>query len=299
MGTQRYWRSAAWIVTALALIVACDSDSPNRESTPGAAAGRPAMVESDDLPNSGSDASAPSLAPLQPVVSETLPYAEVDEELVYGHFAFPADMVDPLPGVIVVHERWGLDDSTRAQADRLAGHGYVVLAVDLYGGRSAVDIAGSRELMTSVVEHPDLASENIRQAYQFLVDSGQAPRIGILGWSFGAGLALNAALQMPEEIDAVVVYYGQMTSNEERLQPLQAPVLAVFGENDRGVNMQSVQDFDETLNRMRKNYEIVTYPGAGHAFADPRSSNYMPDAAEDAWKRVLEFLDMHLSVAAE
>ncbi len=298
MGTKQHWR-AALIVTALAFIGACDSGSGDRAESTAAEPAAPAIVEADDVRTGNGGAAGPSVAPQQPVVSETLPYAEVDEQLVYGHFTFPADMVDPLPGVIIVHERWGLDESTRAQADRLAGQGFVVLAVDLYGGNTAIDIAGSRELMTQVVEHPDLASDNIRQAYQFLVDSGQAPRIGILGWSFGAGLALNAALQMPEEIDAVVIYYGQMTGNEERLQSLQAPLLAVFGENDRGVTQQSVMDFDEALASLRKNYEIVRYPGVGHAFADPGSSNYARDAAEDAWSRVLEFFNRHLSLATQ
>ena len=62
------------------------------------------------------------------VVSDILPYAEVDEELVYGHFVFPSDMIEPLPAIILIHEWWGLDDNVKAAADRMAAEGYIVLA---------------------------------------------------------------------------------------------------------------------------------------------------------------------------
>jgi len=244
--------------------------------------------------SSGSNAALP--ADDRPIVAETLPYAEVDEELVYGHFVFPADMVDPLPGILVVHERWGLDDTVRQQADKLAAQGYVVLAIDLYGGAHATDTDAARELMVDVVENPELANENIRQAYRFLEDSAQAPRIASLGWSFGGGWALNTALLLPDELDAVVVYYGQVTDNEERLEPLNAPLLGLFGELDRGVTLDSIESFEAALGRLRKDFEIEVFPDVGHAFADPSASNYDEEAAAEAWQRTLEFLHRHLVV---
>jgi carboxymethylenebutenolidase len=166
---------------SLFVLTACDSGTQDAgESQPVATPQGNAAT-----PDVSVTAAAPAeqTAPKRPVVAETLPYAEVDEELVYGHFVFPADMVDPLPGVIVIHEWWGLNDGVRAMADRIAAEGYVVLAVDLFGGRNTKSPAEAREMMVTVVENPALAEENIRQAYQFLVDSGQAPRIGALGWA--------------------------------------------------------------------------------------------------------------------
>jgi len=232
--------------------------------------------------------------PERPVIAETLPYAEVDEQLQYGHFSFPADMVDALPGVIVIHERWGLDDRTRALADRIAGQGYVVLAVDLYGGMAAADAASARNLMVELVENPEPANSNLVQAHQFLVDSGQAPRIGVLGWSLGGSWALNAALLMPDSLDAAVIYYGQVTDNEERLRALTVPVLGLFGRDDRGVTMDSVKGFETALDNLGKEYELEIYTGVGHAFADPGALNYNREAAEEAWSRAVEFLDRHL-----
>jgi carboxymethylenebutenolidase len=172
-----------------------------------------------------------------------------------------------------------------------------VLAVDLFGGGSTRSPADARAMMVNVVEHPDLANENISQAYQFLVESGQAPRIGALGWDFGGGWALNTAMLFPEDLDAAVIYYGQVTDNQARLEPINVPILGLFGANDRGIPLAIVQNFEQALEILNKNYEIEIYPDVGHAFANPTGPNYNAAAAEQAWARVLKFLDMHLSVA--
>ena len=282
------------MIFSLFVLGACDTGPESTSENPPAATPQPKESEP------AVTASPPVPAELQrPVVAETLPYAEVDEELVYGHFVFPADMVDPLPGVIVIHEWWGLNDGVRALADRIAAEGYVVLAVDLFGGQSTRSPAEARELMVMVVENPTLAEENVRQAYQFLADSGQAPRIGVLGWDFGGGWALNAAMMFPDDLDAAVIYYGQVIADERRLAPLEVPILGLFGEKDRGIPVAAVREFEQALERLGKNYEIEIYPGAGHAFADPSGNNYDADVAEQAWARALEFLDLHLSVTAE
>jgi len=279
---------------ALLLVVACDSGAP----TSGAAS--PAMPAPAGSTAPAADRqAAPAPEPERPVVAETLPYAEIDDQLVYGYFAFPADMVDPLPGIVIVHERWGLDDSTRELADRFASQGYVVLAVDLFGGKIAADGAQSRNLMLPVVENQQLAHENIRQARQFLVESGQAPRIGILGWSFGATQAMNAALALPELLDAAVLYYGQVTTSAERLADLAVPVLAVFGENDRGFTIDKVHEFEAAMEGLGKVFRVEVYPGVGHGFADPNGSNYNAAAAEAARQLALDFLAEHLSADGE
>lgn len=275
-------------------LTACDTGSRDTGDVPPDAA-----QQSDAAPaRTNGDAAAPpaETEPQRPVVAETLPYAEVGEELVYGHFVFPADMVDPLPGLIVIHEWWGLTDGVRAMADRIAAEGYVVLAVDLFGGQSTRSPADARALMVKVVENPDLAEENIRQAYQFLVDSGQAPRIGALGRDFGGGWALNAAMLFPGALDAVVIYYGQLIADEARLAPVEAPVLGLYGGSDRSIPLESVRSFERVMENLGKNYEIEIYPDAKHAFADPESPNYDAELAEQAWARMLGFLDFHLSV---
>lgn len=239
---------------------------------------------------------AAEIAPSRPVISQTMAYTEHKDELVYGYFSAPSDMFEPLPAVIMIHEWWGLNDNIRAMADRLAGEGYIVFAVDLYKGRVAATPGEARVLMMEAIEDPDLASANIRAAFEFVSATAGAPRIGSLGWCFGGGLSLNTAQLFPEELDAAVIYYGQVTDDEEALRPIGAPILGLFAADDAGIKVASVESFRDTLERLRKNYTVHIYPGVGHAFANPTGVNYNEAAATDAWERTLEFLELHLSV---
>ena len=238
---------------------------------------------------------AAEMAPAREVVSDPrLPYAEAGDTLVYGHFAAPADVFEPLPAVILIHEWWGLNDNVRAMADRLAGEGYMVLAVDMYAGKTAKSPEEARQLMLQVVEDPDVGKDNIRSAYEFLQTAG-APHIGSLGWCFGGGWSLTTAQLFPDDLDAAVIYYGRVTDDEEALRPVSAPILGLFGAADQGIPVDSVESFRAALERLRKDHEIHIYPDVGHAFANPTGQNYNADAAMDAWQKTLEFLDRHLS----
>jgi len=293
MSGKNFRHSAVIATFAIWLLAACDPGTDTAATTD-AETGRRNSGAPTNANNDAGAGNDQTVEPAKPVVAETLAYAEVDEQLVYGHFAFPEDMVDALPGVIVLHERWGLDDSVRALADRIAGQGFIVLAVDLYGGQTATNTSDARILMVDVVENPELANENIRQAYQFLNEFAQSPKIGSLGWSFGGGWALNTAMLFPDDLDAAVIYYGQVTDNEERLAPVNTPILGLFGENDRGVPEKSVREFEAALTNLEKDFEIVIYPDAGHAFADPGASNYNAKVAEEAWDKVVDFLNSKL-----
>jgi carboxymethylenebutenolidase len=276
-------------------IVACQSDNTSDAVSEADRANVDAMSR-EHASDTTDPSPATDVAPRRPVVSERLPYGEVNDELVYGHFVFPADMLEPLPAVIVIHEWWGLNDNVRAMADRLAGEGYIVLAIDLYGGNTATTPQQARAQMMSVVEKPAIATENIRKAYEFLSTTAGAPRIGSLGWCFGGGWSLNTAMILGDDLDAAVVYYGQVTDDEDKLSAITAPLIGFFGAEDKGITVDSVQKFESAMERLRKNYEVHIYPGADHAFANPTGNAYNADAAEDAWQRSLDFLQLHLSV---
>lgn len=266
----------------------CERPAPGAGEPPGAT---PAAAEA------GARVASPasSDAGARPVDAETLPYADVNEHLVYGYFAFPSDMVEPLPAMILVHDWWGLDDQARDAANRLAAAGYMVLAVDLYDGETVTEAAAAREKTITLVENPKAIDENIRQALDF-VDIAGAPSVGIAGWGVGGGYALNAALVFPGRIDAAVIFYGQVPADTDRLATLEAPVLGLFGADDRTVTAESAQAFAAATNRLGKPAEIEIYPEAGHGFADPRRRHYAPDVAATAWQRMLDFLDGALTV---
>lgn len=241
---------------------------------------------------------AAELPPERAVVAETLAYAEVNDQLFYGHFVFPQDMVDPLPALIVIHEWWGLNDGVRAMADRLAAEGYIVLAIDLFGGRVAEDPEDARKLIMEVLENPKDAEENIRQAYQFVRETAGAPRIASLGWCFGGTWALNTALLFPEELDAAVIYYGQVTTDAQELGRLGMPILAHFGGSDQSIPLRTVESFRSALDSAGVTHDIRIYPDVGHAFANPTGNNYDAEAAKEAWELSLAFLGQHLAAAS-
>ena len=293
-----FGRGAAVVLACLALLVSACESGDSGSSNADVEAGRAnvdamSREHANDTPE---PSAATAVAPRRAVISERLPYAEVNDELVYGHFVFPADMVEPLPAIIMIHEWWGLNDNIRSMADRLAGEGYIVLAVDLFGGETATSPEEARLRMLSVVENPEPASENIRKAYDFVSATAGAPRIGSLGWCFGGGWSLNTAMLFPEDLDATVIYYGQVTDDEEKLRAINSPILGLFGAEDKGITVDSVQLFEAALERLRKNYEIHIYPGADHAFANPSGTAYNAAAADDAWQKTLEFLSHHLVI---
>jgi len=301
MDTKIFSRNpaAAGFLIATLLFAGCDRGPVEDEADKAAARENVAAMAREHAEDTAEPSPATEPPPAREVTSERLPYGEVADELVYGHFVFPADMIEPLPAVIMIHEWWGLNDNIRAMADRLAAEGYIVLAIDLFGGETATDPESARKLMLSVVENRDDADTNIRQAYDFVSAVAGAPQVASLGWCFGGGWSLDTALLLPDQLDAAVIYYGQVTSDDDRLRPVQAPILGLFGGSDRGISVESVRGFEAALERLGKDYEIHVYPDAGHAFANPTGRNYVPDVAEDAWRRTLEFLRQKLVAPAE
>lgn len=285
----------AMLCLGMLFISACgSSDDGARGDSEAARANVDAMSREHADDNAQPSAGA-QVTPSRQVVSETLPYAESGDELVYGYFVAPSDMFEPLPAVIMIHEWWGLNDNIRAMADRLAAEGYIVLAVDLYGGKTASSAEEARQLMLSVVEDPETANANIRSAYEFVSTTAGAPKVASLGWCFGGSWSLNTALLFPDQLDASVIYYGQVSGDEDKLRPVNSPILGLFAAKDTGIKVASVEAFSAALKRLRKTHEIHIYPGVGHAFANPSGKNYNEAAAADAWRRTLEFLSLYLS----
>jgi len=297
MCTGKSTRSGFISIAALAALslAACEAKTTDGATATAGRANVDAM--SREHANDTTNASpAADIAPSRPVISQTMAYTEYRDELIYGYFSAPADMLEPLPAVIMIHEWWGLNDNIRAMADRLAAEGYIVFAVDLFSGDVAGTVGEARALMMQAIEDPDSARENIRAAFDLVSNTAGAPRIGSIGWCFGGGWSLNMAQLYPDELDASIIYYGQVTDDEELLRPIGAPILGLFGADDTGIKVASVEAFRDALERLRKNYEVHIYPGVGHAFANPTGNNYDAAAAEDAWWRTLEFLNLYLSI---
>lgn len=291
----------AFVGLMLLCISACgDSEQARDES---AASGDDAYVE-DMAREHADDASVPSGAetlgelPAMPVLSETVEYAVVNGEPVSGYLAYPESAHGGLPGVMMFPEWWGLNDNIKAMADKLAGQGYVVLALDVYGGRIADTPESARELMQAAMADREALNVNIRQGWKFMTEEIGALSVVSMGWCLGGTLAFNTALLYPEELAGVVVYYGFVTdTTREQLAMLQMPVLGFFGAEDGGIPVQGVRRFENMLKELGKDAAIHVYENAGHAFANPTGDNFQPEAAQDAWQRTLAFLDRTLNAA--
>ena len=135
---------------------------------------------------------------------------------------------------------------------------------------------------------------SLRAAYEFLERVEKAPRIGTIGWCLGGGWSLRAAILLPAQVDATVIYYGNVRVGAAELAPLKMPVLGLFAGNDRVVPATSVAEFQATMERLGKDVEVHVYPDAQHAFANPSGTAYQAAAAEDAWRRTTAFLREHL-----
>jgi carboxymethylenebutenolidase len=286
------------VIALMALLFGgCDSTSTDQAAAVSAEAGNADANGESQTSGSENPIRAAEIAPARPVTSQIMAYTELKDELVYGYFSVPADMFEPLPAIIMIHDWWGLNDHVRATADRLAGEGFIVLAVDLFGSKVASSPGEARVLTMRAIEDLDTLNDNIRAAFDFVSDTAGAPRVASLGWGFGGSRSLRVAALFPEELDAAVIFYAQVDDDQDLLRPIGAPILALFAANDASIRLASVDAFRGALETLRKNFDLHIYPDVGHGFAEPDGRNFDAATSEDAWRRTLEFLNLHLSIS--
>jgi len=278
------------ILLLLALPFAAGCSADGAENGDDDYADRMAAEHADDSPSPGF--AAEGEGETADVESERVAYAEIGGKAVEGYLARPAGGAEGAPGVIVIHEWWGLNDNVETMARMLAQQGYQALAVDLYDGESADSAQGARALMSAV--DAEAAKENLRQAHAYLRQKRGAGRIGVIGWCFGGGWSLQTALLLGDDLDAAVIYYGRLVTDEAELVKIQAPILGLFGSEDGGIPVSSVHTFRAVLDELGKPAEIHVYEGANHAFANPSGERYEPEAAKDAWEKTTAFFAAHL-----
>jgi len=222
-------------------------------------------------------------------------YGRQGENDLKGFIAYPeGGEADELPAILLVHEWWGLNDNIRSVARQFADQGYRALAVDVYQKEAASDPDQARSMMQEALSDTQTMMDNIRQAYAYLTEVADSPRVGVVGWCFGGGVSLETALALPSDIDATVIYYGRLVTDAERLATLEMPVLGLFGGADQGIPVADVRQFEKTLRDLGKEADIQVYEGAGHGFANPSGRSYDQAAADDAWGKTLTFFATHL-----
>jgi carboxymethylenebutenolidase len=218
-----------------------------------------------------------------------------------GYLATPAGE-GPWPGVVMVHEAFGLEDVTRRQADRLAEAGFLTLAVDLFSA------GGARRCLVSTIRAvragQGRAFVDVRTARGWLTDSPLCTgRIGVIGFCMGGAFAL----MMTGEFDASAPNYGQLPADLDGALAGACPVVASYGGKDFTLRGAAAK-LETALSRAGVVHDVKEYPAAGHSFLNdaptgPRVLRPLlrvagmgpePAAAADAWRRIEEFFDAHL-----
>ncbi len=211
------------------------------------------------------------------------------KDTVSGYLCIP-DGKGPFPAVMVIHEWWGLTPWVKEGAGKLAGEGYITLAIDLYRGKVAETADEAHQLMRGVPE--DRAARDLKAAFDYLAGRKDVVRgkIGSVGWCMGGGYSLEAAVTIPE-LSAAVVCYGRLVTDSTAIAGIKASVLGIFGAADKGIPEESVLEFEGTAKGMKKDVNVTMYPEAGHAFMNPgNAGGYREADAKDAWARILAFL---------
>ena len=219
------------------------------------------------------------------VESETVEYFGS----VKGYLAKPIENRN-FPGVVMIHEWWGLNDNIKQMAEKLASHGYIVLAVDLYNNNVGTTAEEARQLMTSFDSGEGI--KNMKAAVSYMKTNYSSEKIGSIGWCFGGGQSLNLAVN--SDLDATVMYYGQTITDETQLSHITWPLLGIFAAEDQGIPPETVKKFESKLDDVGITNQIFIYPGVNHAFANPSGDRYSPEAAKDAWTKTVNFFDENL-----
>ena len=199
------------------------------------------------------------------------------------------------PGVLVLHAWWGLTPVFTAVCDGLAGAGYVALAPSLYaGGATAATIPEAEALRDShdeAAEAEPIAQAAVEQLLGLPAVTGA--KIGVIGFSLGAYWALHLSQVRPDEVGAVVVFYG---TDDGDYRTARAAYLGHFAEHDDYEPLQAVRALEERIRAAGREVTFHVYPGTGHWFFEPNQPQaYNDEAAVLARERTLDFLKTQLA----
>ncbi len=212
-----------------------------------------------------------------------------------GYLAIPESGSGP--GVLVLQEWWGLNDQIMETCDELAGHGFVALAPDIYRGVVTREPDEAAKLMMSL--NIEQAAKDMSGAVKYLVGhpAVSTAKVGVVGFCMGGGLALLLGTLCPDEIGAVVSFYGVIPwpAAQPDYTRLAGPVQGHFGSADPSASGETVERLAAQVRAAGQEADFYGYPDAEHAFANHhRPEVFQPEHAATAWERTRAFFRQHL-----
>lgn len=213
-----------------------------------------------------------------------------------GYLARP-EGEGPFPGVVVIHEAFGLNENIKDIARRLANEGYVALAVDLFAGRNRA-ICMFR-FMSGLLFN-SLNNSSVHDLKAALTKLSEQPgvddsRLGAIGFCMGGSFAIAWACT-DDRLKAIAPYYAMNPRPFEVVARL-CPVVGSYPDKD--FTTPHAQKLDTELDRYNVPHDIKIYPGTKHSFFNDRGRSYDEKAAQDSWRRVLAFFEEYIGSKAE
>ena len=222
-----------------------------------------------------------------------------------GYVAYDDKIQGKRPGVLVVHEWWGLNNYTRKRARMLASLGYTALAVDMYGeGKQAMHPDDAKEFSSAVMKNFDTAKARFLAGIDLLKKQPtvDADRIAAIGYCFGGGVVLNMARQ-GVDLKGVVSFHGSLAAVKPA-EPgmVKAKIRVYTGADDKFVPAEAVAAFKKEMTDAKVDFKVVSYPGAVHAFTNPEATQlgkkfnlplaYNAKADKESWEEMKKFFDI-------
>jgi dienelactone hydrolase len=232
------------------------------------------------------------------VVTQTVEYRQ-DGTVMRGFLAYDDGGKGKRPGVLVVHEWWGLNDFARERAVKLAGLGYVALAADMYGGGATTrDQEEAGKLAGALRGNPDLLRARAQAAYKVLATDPRVDpkRLAAIGFCFGGTTVLELAYSGADLAGVVSFHGGLPKARPDELKRIKAAVLVLHGADDPHVPAADLTAFEQAMRQAGADWQMVFFGGAVHGFTNPAAGNnrasgvaYDARAARRSWRYMQEF----------
>jgi dienelactone hydrolase len=235
------------------------------------------------------------------IKGETVQY-EAQGVVMKGYLAYDEDVKGKRPGVLVVHEWWGLNDYARKRARMLAELGYAALALDMYGEKMATHPADAQRYSSELMRNYYVAKERFVRGMNFLKEQPvvDPTRIAAIGYCFGGGIVLNMARQ-GVDLKGVVSFHGGLTPAQPT-EPgaVKARILVLHGGADKLTTPEQIAEFKAEMKAAGADYRFISYPGALHGFTNPDADRlakefkmpvgYNAEADRRSWEEMKRFL---------
>lgn len=217
-----------------------------------------------------------------------------------GYLAYDDSVMDKRPGILVVHEWWGLNDYVRSRVDKLAQLGYVAFALDMYGKGIWTTKPAEAKKLSGHLRGTPLLRQRAQAGLAILRNNSQVDpkRIAAIGYCFGGTTVLEIAYS-GADLAGVVTFHGGLTAAKpEDLSRIKAKFLIFHGADDGFIPAAAIQAFQEGLNKAGSDWQMISFSGAVHSFTNPDADKvgikgiaYNKAADERSWNYMQQFFE--------